>query len=269
MNKTVVYVIHDLNHAARFADDLILVKAGRVVAQGAVENLFTTDQLRECFGLEVTLGCDTYTKSLMITGVKKMTKSRYYLLISSLLFLIIGLSVIYLLVGDQNYPLSALTSQPIILQLRLPRLFGVILVGILLSISGFLVQLMTKNPIAELSTLGISGGASLGMSILLAFGLSTNAGFSALVASIGAFVALFLVISLTARTHFQPLKVILVGTSVGLFATSLASAVTFAKHDSQSYFFCGLWLIFRNDPDESDFAWIYHADFYYSLDFIC
>ncbi|WP_252899300.1 iron ABC transporter permease [Lactococcus fujiensis] len=145
-----------------------------------------------------------------------MTKSRYYLLISSLLFLIIGLSVIYLLVGDQNYPLSALTSQPIILQLRLPRLFGVILVGILLSISGFLVQLMTKNPIAELSTLGISGGASLGMSILLAFGLSTNAGFSALVASIGAFVALFLVISLTARTHFQPLKVILVGTSVGL-----------------------------------------------------
>lgn len=70
MNKTVVYVIHDLNHAARFADDLILVKAGRVVAQGAVENLFTTDQLRECFGLEVTLGCDTYTKSLMITGVK-------------------------------------------------------------------------------------------------------------------------------------------------------------------------------------------------------
>lgn len=169
-----------------------------------------------------------------------MTKSRFYLLISSLLFLIIGLSVIYLLIGDQNYPLSALTSQPIILQLRLPRLFGLIFVGILLSISGFLVQLMTKNPIAELSTLGISGGASLGMSILLAFGLSTNAGFSALVASIGAFVALFLVISLTARTHFQPLKVILVGTSVGLFATSLASAVTFAKHDSQSYF---LWIV--------------------------
>ncbi|MGM9887123.1 MULTISPECIES: ABC transporter ATP-binding protein [unclassified Lactococcus] len=68
--KTVVYVIHDLNHAARFADNLILVKDGKIVDTGTVEQLFTTEQLRNCFGLEVTLGCDTYTKSLMITGVK-------------------------------------------------------------------------------------------------------------------------------------------------------------------------------------------------------
>lgn len=69
-NKTVVYVIHDLNHAARFADNLVLVKEGRVVGTGPVETLFTEGQLQEVFGLEVTLGCDTFTKSLMITGVK-------------------------------------------------------------------------------------------------------------------------------------------------------------------------------------------------------
>ncbi|WP_353934773.1 ABC transporter ATP-binding protein [uncultured Lactococcus sp.] len=69
-HKTVVYVIHDLNHAARFADNLILLKAGRVVAQGTVEALFTEQTLKECFGLDVTLGCDTFTKSLMITGVR-------------------------------------------------------------------------------------------------------------------------------------------------------------------------------------------------------
>ncbi|MCL2113209.1 ABC transporter ATP-binding protein [Lactococcus protaetiae] len=68
--KTVVYVIHDLNHAARFADNLVLVKEGKVVAEGPVEELFTESSLKDCFGLDVTLGCDTFTKSLMITGVK-------------------------------------------------------------------------------------------------------------------------------------------------------------------------------------------------------
>ncbi|HEY0221459.1 MAG TPA: ABC transporter ATP-binding protein [Lactovum miscens] len=68
--KTVVYVIHDLNHAARFADNLVLLKAGEVIAEGTVEKLFTEVQLKECFGLEVTLGTDSFTKSLMIAGVK-------------------------------------------------------------------------------------------------------------------------------------------------------------------------------------------------------
>lgn len=69
-HKTIVYVIHDLNQAARFADCLILVKDGQVVGQGTVEELFTEKTLKDCFGLDVTLGCDTFTKSLMITGVK-------------------------------------------------------------------------------------------------------------------------------------------------------------------------------------------------------
>ena len=68
--KTVVYVIHDLNHAARFADNLVLVKEGQVIAQGPVEEQFTAETLKDCFGLDVTLGCDTFSKSLMITGVK-------------------------------------------------------------------------------------------------------------------------------------------------------------------------------------------------------
>ena len=33
-------------------------------------SLFTQKTLKECFGLDVTLGCDTFTKELMITGVK-------------------------------------------------------------------------------------------------------------------------------------------------------------------------------------------------------
>ena len=169
-----------------------------------------------------------------------MTNKRFLGLIFGLILLILLLSLAYLAIGQQNVPLSALTDSKIVLNLRLPRLLGIVFVGILLAISGFLVQIMTRNPIAELSTLGISGGASVGLALLLAFGLATGGFLSVLTAAVGAFISLLVVMLLTARTHFQPLKVILVGTSVGLFASSLASALTFAKHDSQAYF---LWLV--------------------------
>ena len=169
-----------------------------------------------------------------------MLRKRFMTLALLLIFLLLFLSFIYLSFGEQKVPLTALSASKIVLQLRLPRLLGLYLTGFLLSVSGFLVQLMTRNPIAEMSTLGISGGASVALSLLLTLGLSTNDGISALVSALGAFVALVIVMLLTARTHFQPLKVVLVGTSVGLFATSLASSITFASHDTQAYF---LWIV--------------------------
>ncbi|MEU3458425.1 ABC transporter ATP-binding protein [Streptomyces sp. NPDC006733] len=50
--RTVVAVLHDLNQAARYADHLIAMKAGRVVAQGAPRDVVTAELVREVFGLE-------------------------------------------------------------------------------------------------------------------------------------------------------------------------------------------------------------------------
>ncbi|HEY0221458.1 MAG TPA: iron ABC transporter permease [Lactovum miscens] len=169
-----------------------------------------------------------------------MAKKRFTLVFFILLLTVLLLSVIFLLLGNKNYSLSEIMSNKIILQLRLPRLLGIYFTAFLLSVSGYLMQIMTHNPIAEMSTLGISGGASFALSLLLTLGLTTNGTLSTLAAAIGAFLVLSIVMILTARTHFHPLKVILVGTSVGLFATSLASALTFASHRSQAYF---LWIV--------------------------
>lgn len=169
-----------------------------------------------------------------------MPKKRFFMLFLALVFFLLVLSVMYLMFGAKNIQLTALSANPVVLQLRLPRLLSLYLVGFLLSTSGFLVQLMTRNPLAEMSTLGISGGASFALSVLLTFGWSTSDGLATIVAVIGAFIALSIVMLLTARSHFQPLKVVLVGTSIGLFATSLASSLTFASHNTQSYF---LWIV--------------------------
>lgn len=169
-----------------------------------------------------------------------MTRKRFVIILGSSIFCLIVFSILYLMLGDKDYYLTDLSNNPIVLQLRLPRLLSLYLVGFLLSTSGFLVQIMTKNPIAEMTTLGISGGSSLALSLLLTLGFSTTDGLANLVASSGALITLLVVILLTAKSHFQPLKVVLVGTSIGLFTTSLASAVTFATNHTQSYF---LWIV--------------------------
>jgi len=51
----VVCVSHDINLAARFADELVLMREGKVVASGAVEQVIDRDILAETYGVEIDL----------------------------------------------------------------------------------------------------------------------------------------------------------------------------------------------------------------------
>lgn len=50
--RTVVLVLHDLNLAARYADHLLVMAAGRLVAHGPPDQVLTEQLLAETFGLE-------------------------------------------------------------------------------------------------------------------------------------------------------------------------------------------------------------------------
>lgn len=69
LHKTVIYVLHDLNHVARFADNMVVMKDGRISVAGSVSDVFTTEMIAENFGLNVALGSDSFSGSRMITGV--------------------------------------------------------------------------------------------------------------------------------------------------------------------------------------------------------
>jgi iron complex transport system ATP-binding protein len=49
-----VGVLHDLNLAARFADRIVLLNYGHVVATGTAAEVLTTDRIRDVFGVEPT-----------------------------------------------------------------------------------------------------------------------------------------------------------------------------------------------------------------------
>ncbi|WP_229402728.1 ABC transporter ATP-binding protein [Micromonospora okii] len=49
--RTIVAVLHDINQACRFADHLVAMKGGRVVAQGPPADVVDAELMREVFGL--------------------------------------------------------------------------------------------------------------------------------------------------------------------------------------------------------------------------
>ncbi|OFI45792.1 ABC transporter ATP-binding protein [Floricoccus penangensis] len=69
LNKTVVYVLHDLNMVARFADEIIAMRDGKIVAQGPVKDVFNETVIKDTYDIRVHIGADSYAETPMIWGV--------------------------------------------------------------------------------------------------------------------------------------------------------------------------------------------------------
>ncbi len=72
--RTVVAVLHDLNQAARYADHLIAMRAGAVVAAGPPRAILTTDLVREVFGLDcLVVPCPVTGAPLVVPAITSPT----------------------------------------------------------------------------------------------------------------------------------------------------------------------------------------------------
>ncbi|GGX52778.1 ABC transporter ATP-binding protein [Streptomyces noursei] len=68
--RTVIAVLHDLNQAARYADHLVAMKAGHIVAQGRPSQVVTADLVRDVFGLDSVVVPDPVTGSPLIVPAR-------------------------------------------------------------------------------------------------------------------------------------------------------------------------------------------------------
>ncbi|MFB7907879.1 ABC transporter ATP-binding protein [Kitasatospora sp. NPDC059146] len=64
--RTVVAVLHDLNQAARYADHLVAMRDGRVVAEGPPGEVVTAELVREVFGLDSVVVPDPVTGTPLV-----------------------------------------------------------------------------------------------------------------------------------------------------------------------------------------------------------
>lgn len=69
LGRTVVMVLHDLNLAIRYSDELVVMAAGRIVAQGKPADIVTAELLAEVFGLDATVLTDPVSGRPMIVPI--------------------------------------------------------------------------------------------------------------------------------------------------------------------------------------------------------
>ena len=68
---TVIAVLHDLNQACRYADHLIALKSGHIVAQGEPSKLVSESLVKEVFGLDCVIIDDPVSHTPMIIPKSK------------------------------------------------------------------------------------------------------------------------------------------------------------------------------------------------------
>ncbi|WP_165857246.1 ABC transporter ATP-binding protein [Marinobacter sp. JSM 1782161] len=72
--KTVVMVVHDLVSACRYADELVAMREGAIIAQGAPSDVLTEDLVRELYGVNCQVVPDPACGSPMLVNVRRVGK---------------------------------------------------------------------------------------------------------------------------------------------------------------------------------------------------
>jgi len=148
-----------------------------------------------------------------------------------LLFLLISIFLFSLMIGEIYIPFYSLLFDnedslfhTIIFKIRLPRSILAIAVGGSLSLSGVVLQTIFKNPLVEPYTIGISGGASLAVTIALISGLVSKFGsyilsFAGFIGSIISILIIYL-ISLSLKNK-NINNLLLIGVMISFISSSL------------------------------------------------
>lgn len=153
------------------------------------------------------------------------------------IFLLIGMFMIAMVFGAADITFKdvwlALTSNTssdkitIIREIRLPRELAATFVGAALSVSGAIMQGMTRNPLADPGLLGLSAGAYAALAITIAFIPSANYFITTVACFVGAAVGALLVFGISAikRGGFSPLRIVLAGSAISAFLYAIADGV--------------------------------------------
>ncbi|HAI05904.1 iron complex transport system permease protein [Pantoea sp. AN62] len=168
-------------------------------------------------------------------------------LLSLLFLLALGLTLVNL---QQALPLAQWSqalwspatdnvSQMVFHYSLLPRLVLALQVGAGLGLAGLLFQQVLRNPLAEPTTLGVSSGAQLGITVATLWQLPGGAVTQQFAALIGAVVVGVLVFGVAWRKRLSPVTLILAGLVLSLYSGAVNQIFAIFNHDQLQNMF--LW----------------------------
>ncbi|WP_299021879.1 vitamin B12 ABC transporter permease BtuC [uncultured Photobacterium sp.] len=123
-------------------------------------------------------------------------------------------------------------EQQLLLQLRMPRLLAAVAIGASLAVSGAVLQVLLGNPLAEPGVLGISGGASLALVIVLfAFPLDPSPMLMMLAAMAGALCFTSILVGLSRRGKVSTARLLLIGVALGILSGAIVTWAFYFSDD--------------------------------------
>ena len=75
LGTTIVAVLHDLNQACRYGDEVIAMRAGSIMAHGRPEEVVTAEMVEEVFGLKVQVIADPFTGTPLVLPLPRKTRN--------------------------------------------------------------------------------------------------------------------------------------------------------------------------------------------------
>jgi iron complex transport system permease protein len=161
-------------------------------------------------------------------------KKKLALIFICLLVILIIISFVSLLLGNKNTSITDLfraivngesvSEYSILFDIRLPRIIIGFAVGGGLSLAGAIVQGIFRNPLVEPYTLGISGGATLGVCLNLLLGLSGNLSILSipLFGFLGAFTVILILYTLSMKKGIIKMNgLLLTGVMISYISSSM------------------------------------------------
>ncbi|KGX86090.1 iron ABC transporter permease [Pontibacillus litoralis] len=113
---------------------------------------------------------------------------------------------------------------------RVPRVLVSFLVGMIMAAGGMIFQAVLRNPLADASVLGVTSGAGMMAMILLIVFPSLPFYFVPAGAIFGALLAMGIILTLTYRSGFQPVMLVLIGVCISaMFSAMIQILIVKAK----------------------------------------
>ncbi|AFS77446.1 iron compound ABC transporter, ATP-binding protein FhuC [Gottschalkia acidurici 9a] len=70
LNLTVIMVLHDLGHAAKYSDKVIVIKRGNLVVEGSPEKVLTRELIKDVYNVDTCIRKDIIKGELMIYPIE-------------------------------------------------------------------------------------------------------------------------------------------------------------------------------------------------------
>lgn len=160
---------------------------------------------------------------------------RWRKLIFAMIGVLFGCALLHLSVGELFInpfaPQTALESR-LLYDLRLPRLLAAAAIGAALALSGASLQVLLGNVLAEPGVLGISGGASLGMVVVLFAVPAAATPFGFMLAGVaGALCFTLLLVSMAKVMRLTTTRLLLVGVALGILSGAVVTWAFYFSDD--------------------------------------